>query len=1754
MTCGRSMGKFTDLEASHWTVLGVALLRVPGRQLTDSLMLGSDLLRALHESWAAPALDCKCKLHIFDVVDFVALDEPVRAQTVLPQKLVRSEVVELNPEFVQGLLSCHAKRFCPVSGTSTAAGQLDSVVLSWVKMHKRLGCDGMPSLQQRGQLMQWGVRCFPAVGKLMSRSGCTSIMLPPRQDLDSFASACARHLHQVMFGGATISGPRFRYVRHKPKSTADIGTELDMFAPERFRALSDFLCKVAPDIIQQHPSADTELSSYVHWLQNMQKKFSSSNTQLAVRHGGRHQMKYKMSTLIHCLRLSIECTGDSSIPAVVNSALDVVCDRDIAKIYKDLLADPGNTFKLPSPSTLSKKRMMLDCGFMLLMRTLNSAKASRFGMSDSSPQLKKDWYIQIQCTIKDEDLVAVLRATHTLASTKHLFGSETRKLATEFLHTAIDTHTCVPATLAWRRASLLHKLECMVHSFLLEVPGQIAGVEKHLATFHSWTTDQGVESLQADTEFVSVGDLLEWLPGGASERASVKQHSLEELDLPEDGPPPILIESRQEQFAKQHLMPNTLWVPGILHILHKATETLLEILESWEGCVKEAVNAILKFLNKSYCREAFVSVCLLGKGDSASQWIHLFASFSSKVVEWRWGSLLVALSHMVPLQAPLVRYWNHNAMFKDFGHSKQKGQEEGGDDIPSVTEAIKSPFVWAYAAMVLLLGEVVVSMTALAESCVCHSSPDLNMFEKGAKSKDYFRRKAKQFDSGEEICPNSGKQAPAFAAGRAIEYLEHLLNLCEGKVLEHASLLDASEQSKLLRDFSKGRSHLIMFISARLRFWQQLPYILCGLAHHDRKAALETGKRALALFQACSEGTRHHRVTWLFLESGSLMRHALVEFLAGRSLEDSPWEFQLAVARLGQVFTAERLMEAQHKTMGQAARHACRTSEAYAAICLRGRELLRRIDRNPDVFIELEGHCYSVRTPRKVMEALDLSLHPGIEEELTKKAKLRHQAVCKVVYHSDLVRCHRSMKGLADLMLQRSGCHYQGQGDADAQITLSEIKEEPQQPDAHCDLPDDSVEQSDAQIYQMLVYKHAQDHVKEMLQAGGWYSSASVGEQLTSHDTCLRLRTQLTMTNELQEDHDDTLQSGVALADNDAHSTMALLRNVRLAVLDFAALSIPQPATLVGDKHFFFNLFSSFGKRIEKGKYVKLLSGVQTYTTGDIVVTLHDVVSSDNGEVKVPLQSATLTVDTGKKGKSIEDATSIWRLPQDLSHDVLRDSLLKWECTGNLEYGLSALVCQSLRFQVWRIHEIVSKMMNGRCFGQAGENFITNRPDQVQVLQALCQQGLCEFQRVSRAHEAATYGYKFTQLGLDSLLSFNILKSPAYFFHSRPLTDSVSISDFTTYEALDHMLFTAGWQVHVLRYGQRAAKAGVVPYQFGGPKHWWMRETKATISRLYICALLTVDASWPPVQHFLTDVSYTHFVKHKEWPQSIKQRRQAALKDSLESIEADMAAVERPRLKRKASARQPAKRARAAVLDQGGSVEAAEDIVRASADGDDDGDTNDANDDDVDGGDMIGTDDLDNSSDDMCPPVIEPSPGEGLQDEDNFESGDDVPLATLTRLGGRPTSPTLEEDLRSHSGSAAASSTSSSQSSSSSTSSDGSSDRAEAPRCDRQAAATIDLHGETFTRLRQKGDFSVIEIFCPKCKALRKCSHANMDISEVARRLLLWRKYCPQHKKPVFGGLLLRNFMDPKFIEDLEKAQAAASPQATASSGSSQSD
>ena len=83
-----------------------------------------------------------------------------------------------------------------------------------------------------------------------------------------------------------------------------------------------------------------------------------------------------------------------------------------------------------------------------------------------------------QCSISNDVFVKLFQSTHYLFATK---GSGAADRAAHFqkLIGNVDVHVCVPATLSWRRASLLHEMHAMLNSFYLETGEGIDGVVRN---------------------------------------------------------------------------------------------------------------------------------------------------------------------------------------------------------------------------------------------------------------------------------------------------------------------------------------------------------------------------------------------------------------------------------------------------------------------------------------------------------------------------------------------------------------------------------------------------------------------------------------------------------------------------------------------------------------------------------------------------------------------------------------------------------------------------------------------------------------------------------------------------------------------------------------------------------------------------------------------------------------------------------------------------------------------------------------------------------------------------------------------------------------------------------------------------------------------------------------------------------------------------------------------------------------------------
>ena len=181
----------------------------------------------------------------------------------------------------------------------------------------------------------------------------------------------------------------------------------------------------------------------------------------------------------------------------------------------------------------------------------------------------------------------------------------------------------------------------------------------------------------------------------------------------------------------------------------------------------------------------------------------------------------------------------------------------------------------------------------------------------------------------------------------------------------------------MLRDFGKGRSHIVTWINAKLRFWNQLPYILCGLAHPVAETARAAGSRALALFLSSPTHARHHRITQIFLDEGGVLREHLLAFIRGQPLHELHQDFQMWLARFSQVYVVERLLEGVHKTMWQNSRMACRNNNTYASMCVRGLGLTRRIKAQLALLRTMVSLCARTTKPLSAVKALGFGSHPG---------------------------------------------------------------------------------------------------------------------------------------------------------------------------------------------------------------------------------------------------------------------------------------------------------------------------------------------------------------------------------------------------------------------------------------------------------------------------------------------------------------------------------------------------------------------------------------------------------------------------------------------------------------------------------------------------------------------------------------------------------------------------------------------------------
>ena len=396
------------------------------------------------------------------------------------------------------------------------------------------------------------------------------------------------------------------------------------------------------------------------------------------------------------------------------------------------------------------------------------------------------------------------------------------------------------------------------------------------------------------------------------------------------------------------LMPNAIPVPGMLHVLNNMLADVDTSLAHWEQFHGQLSN-VCALLSDRMRLERFAALCV-ASSDIAAVSAAAFEVPLPRIYDKRWGSTTGFMKKAWPLMPMLRAAWDPE-LYAD-------GDGEVGCVFFSgeiMTQTLADDLFFVYGEAMLLLHDVVLELTCWSEGCVCHPLAERGH---GRSHRSWKRLDASRREElGGRACPMEGRRAPELAAGALRDMLSQLGSLKLGALAcTQRRHLSDEQWRAVVTDFEHGRAHMQTLLAIKLSAWDRLPWLLCGLAHHDEGVARSCAERAAALFDSTPAAASHlhHNVTLAFLSreawpggrapAGAAERDSpgdavswrkdLDEFASGESLVNLSPVFLSAVAKLKFIPVVERDMEAKHKDIKHVLASLTRHSAARVSLAV----------------------------------------------------------------------------------------------------------------------------------------------------------------------------------------------------------------------------------------------------------------------------------------------------------------------------------------------------------------------------------------------------------------------------------------------------------------------------------------------------------------------------------------------------------------------------------------------------------------------------------------------------------------------------------------------------------------------------------------------------------------------------------------------------------------------------------------------------
>lgn len=629
-------------------VIGVALCRPAWSP--DALKVLRPLERALKDYWDL-TWELDGDLLFFDLVHSACF--------VRPQKVYIDASVNQHPRTLFFGITEPSSVRC-LAAQIRGEGQVPGIsVQTWLEQHGFFANGDGPNLRVALQMpVPHAILCTRDSWKLY----CVPFLVK---------TAKARAI------GLTRVPSLYKDVAHNSFSLRELNWDDQVVAtlsPDMLQNLADMLRTLlhgGPDAIGQNLHAEAmSMVGNVQHLRDVLVRASARRTTQA----------FAMDLLLNALLLSGAFSDTQGLRGIISQSLHVAIPDVAARQYfQDRVATPGI---VPSARALRKHRLTVAIAFFLhrqrvLQSFLDQGECVVYRTVDSSPQGGFDW-VMAGCRVLS---AGTIRQCYQDAMTAIRMrdvpdAQEQQHDILSKLEPILRLHQSAPVAVGSGRCSMLHKLHAVAHSERLHSPSWLATVQLLNSTW-SFVGDLGTESMF--TQFR--GSLKELFGDWIAEDGNPEP--------PQPEPP----EPEQDEFdfvvhegGAAHVPPQqpqldpwivdltrALFIPGVLHVAHTAVEDLATVLYQW-GPFVEQLSSLTKLLSRTWSRQRLLNTCFVDEPERSSR--DLYSGFDANVFEGRWGTVMHAISSILPLEVSLRYAWSVDKfMFGNGGEPRLDDQE-----------------------------------------------------------------------------------------------------------------------------------------------------------------------------------------------------------------------------------------------------------------------------------------------------------------------------------------------------------------------------------------------------------------------------------------------------------------------------------------------------------------------------------------------------------------------------------------------------------------------------------------------------------------------------------------------------------------------------------------------------------------------------------------------------------------------------------------------------------------------------------------------------------------------------------------------------------------------------------------------------------------------------------------------------------------------------------------------------------------------